>query len=215
MPALFLATLFLTILVATPSSFAQTAALPVLPKPAPAAAPEAEKKDEAPPVVTIPVADIAVQSETALLNIRQLQSEAAASEIDDTMEEDLEALSRAIVIRTVEMRRLLLQNASIDAIRDLERSWAELEERTGAVTAELTQSALELDKAREELETIEATWTATRAAAEAEAAPAAIISRIGDITAAAAKAKKRMLQRRADILSLQAKSANLQARASQ
>jgi potassium-dependent mechanosensitive channel len=214
--ALCIRMLLLLCVIGSPLSLAQTAARTAIPLPVPAPAPaEAEKKDNTPPPTTIPIADIAVQSETALLNIRQLQSEAAASNIDLITEEDLEALSRAVAIRSVEMRRLLIQNSSVDAIRDLERSWMELEKRSGTITGDLTQSALELDKDLAELEKIEGTWIATRTAAEAETAPAAIISRIGDITSAAAKAKKRMLQRRTEILALQAKAANLEARAAQ
>ncbi|MDQ9169477.1 mechanosensitive ion channel [Oxalobacteraceae bacterium R-40] len=183
--------------------------------PPPTAGAETKKADDKPPPVAIPIADIAVQSESALLNIRQLESEAAAIRADETSEEDLEALSRAVAIRSVEMRRLLIQNSSIDAIRDLERSWKELEERIGAITRDLTQIALDLDTDLATLEKIEERWVASKATAEAENAPAAILNRIGDITSAAVKAKKRMLQRRADILALQAKAASLEARASQ
>jgi potassium-dependent mechanosensitive channel len=206
------------LLIATSFCAAQTAVRPGIAPiiaPPPAAAPDTKKADENPPPASIPIADIAVQSETALLNIRQLERETAASTIDETTEDDLEALSRAHAIRSVEMRRLVIQSSSVDAIRDLERSLAELEERSGAITADLTRVALELDKDLAALQKIEEQWAATRTAAETESAPAAILSRIGDITSAVAKAKKRMLQRRADVLALQARAASLEARASQ
>lgn len=204
----------LFLLMAAPFCEAQTLGRPN-PAPAPPAAAEATKADAKPAPAAIPVPDIAVQSESALLNIRQLGRETLTSGVDDNTEEDLEALARAVTIRSVEMRRLLIQNSSIDAIRDLERAWKELEDRTGAMTADLTKVALELDKDLAALETIEERWTASKTAAEAEAAPAAILSRIAEISAAAGKAKKRMLQRRAAILALQAESASLQARAAQ
>lgn len=185
---------------------------------APPAAPASAAKDApaAPPEVQgIAVADIAVQAEEALLRVRQLENRTDAAGLIETVKTDIPALSRAIMIRTSEMRRVLLQKTSLSAIRDLEAEWRDLETRTSGITEELTQVALRLDADLAALDKLDAQWNATKDAAVKEEAPEAIIKRIGEVTAAIAKAKKRMLERRADILSLQAEAANLSARSAQ
>ncbi|WP_326859898.1 mechanosensitive ion channel family protein [Noviherbaspirillum sp.] len=197
------------------TAFAQVPPLvaPPMAKPAAPAAPAAPAPESV--AERIPIADIAVQAEAAMLQIRQLDNKGPVDDLIETAGNDLQALARGVSLRSSEMRRLLPQNASIDIIRDLQQEWRDIENRAAAITRELTRSVLQIDRNLAELEKTATQWEATRTAAVSEAAPPTVIERIDDVSSALAKTRKRLLERRTEVLSLQSRSAELGSRASQ
>ena len=204
----FLLTIILLAAMALLSAPFAHAQAPAAAAPAPAA--------PAPAVPTpIALADVAVEAETASALVRRFESRSRNLDALDTASDELPALARDMAVRTVEMRRLLTQNTPLETIRSLEAEWRYLENRSTAITRDLTRAASQLDRDLAELDKLDATWTATREAAVTGAAPPAVLERVRDVASDVARVRKTVLERRARVLALQSQSAEVGARAGQ
>jgi potassium efflux system protein len=184
------------------------------PAPAPAA-PAAAAPAPAPAPVPIAMADVAVEAETASALVRRFEARSRTQDALDSASEELPVLARDMAVRTLEMRRLLTRNTPLETIRSLEAEWRYLENRSAAITRDLTRAASQLDRDLAELDKLDATWSATREAAVTGAAPASVMGRVREIAAEVAKTKKTVLERRARVLALQSQSAEVGSRAAQ
>lgn len=110
------------------------------PPPAPAAAPAAP-----PAPAPIALADVAVEAETASALVRRFEARSRTQDELDSASEELPVLARDMAVRTLEMRRLLTRNAPLETIRSLEAEWRYLENRSSAITRDLTRAAAQLD----------------------------------------------------------------------
>lgn len=191
-------------LVAGPPVLAQAPAAPA------AAAPAAP-----PAPAPIALADVAVEAEAASALVRRFETRSRNLDALDTASEELPVLARDMAVRTVEMRRLLTHNTPLETIRSLEAEWRYLENRSTAITRDLTKAASQLDRDLAELDKLDATWSATREAAVTGAAPPAVLGRVRDVAGDVAKVRKAVLERRARVLALQSQSAEVGARAGQ
>jgi potassium efflux system protein len=184
------------------------------PAPAPAA-PAAAAPAPAPAPVPIAMADVAVEAETASALVRRFEARSRMQDALESASEELPVLARDMAVRTLETRRLLTRNTPLETIRSLEAEWRYLENRSSAITRDLTRAASQLDRDLAELDKLDATWSATREAAVTGAAPAPVMTRVREIAAEVAKAKKTVLERRARVLALQSQSAEVGSRAAQ
>ena len=184
------------------------------PAPAPAA-PAAAAPAPAPAPVPVAMADVAVEAETASALVRRFEARSRTQDALDSASEELPVLARDMAVRTLEMRRLLTRNTPLETIRSLEAEWRYLENRSAAITRDLTRAASQLDRDLAELDKLDATWSATREAAVTGAAPASVMGRVREIAAEVAKTKKTVLERRARVLALQSQSAEVGSRAAQ
>ena len=185
--------------------------------PAGAQAPAAAAPAAAAPPAPAPIAlsDVAVEAEAASALIGRFESRSRNLDALDTASDELPVLARDMAVRTVEMRRLLTHNTPLETIRSLEAEWRYLENRSAAITRELTKAASQLDRDLAELDKLDATWSATREAAVTGAAPAAVLTRVREVANDVAKIRKTVLERRARVLALQGQSAEVGARAAQ
>lgn len=181
--------------------------------PAAAAAAPAAPAPDAP--VAIALADVAVEAETATALARRLETRSRNIDALDTASEELPVLARDMSVRTLEMRRLLTHNTPLETIRSLEAEWRYLENRSAAITRDLTKAASQMDRDLAELDKLEATWVATGDAAVAGSAPRPVLTRVNEVAADVAKVRKTVLERRARVLALQSQSAEVGARAGQ
>jgi small-conductance mechanosensitive channel len=184
---------------------------------APAAAPATPAAAPAAPAGPAPIAlaDVAVEAEAATALARRFETRSRNLDVLDMAGEELPALARDMAVRTVEMRRLLTRNTPLETIRSLEAEWRYLENRSTAITRDLTRAASQLDRDLAELDKLDATWSATREAAVTGAAPPAVLARVRDVAGDVAKVRKTVLDRRARVLALQSQSAEVGARAGQ
>ena len=182
--------------------------------PAPAA-PAAAAPAVAPGPAPIALADVAVEAETASALVRRFESSSRNLDALDVASEELPVLARDMGVRTVEMRRLLTHNTPLETIRSLEAEWRYLENRSAAITGDLTRAASQLDRDLAELDKLDATWSATRDAAVTGSAPQAVLGRVREVAGEVAKVRKTVLERRARVLALQGQSAEVGARAGQ
>jgi potassium efflux system protein len=190
-----------------------------VPKNVLAAAPKPAAPEKAQPPNTpaapqaIPTTDIAVQAETALSRVRQLENRSRIDDLIETASEEIPMLARDVSYRTWEMQQLLARNTPLETIRRLEEEWHDIESRASALTRDLTRAALQLDRDVAELEALSATWDATGKAAMEAGAPPEVLDRVKEVRSTIAEAKKRVLNDRAKVLALQSKSAEIGTRA--
>ena len=182
--------------------------------PAPAAAAPAAPATPAGPA-PIALADVAVEAEAATALLRRFETSSRNLDVLDMAGDELPALARDMAVRTVEMRRLLTHNTPLETIRSLEAEWRYLENRSAAITRDLTKAASQLDRDLADLDKLDATWSATREAAVTGSAPAAVLARVREVAGDVAKVRKTVLERRARVLALQSQSAEVGARAGQ
>ena len=179
---------------------------------APAPAPAAPAS---PAPVAIALADVAVEAEAAMALARGFDTRSRNLDALDMAADELPALARDMAVRTLEMRRLLSQNTPLETIRSLEAEWRYLENRSGAITRDLTRAATQLDRDLAELDKLDITWSATREAAVTSSAPPAVLARVREVAGDVARVRKAVLERRARVLALQSQSAEVGARAGQ
>ncbi|MET0964454.1 MAG: mechanosensitive ion channel domain-containing protein [Noviherbaspirillum sp.] len=203
--------LLITLLFPLLAMLAASPALAQAPAPAPAA-PEAAAP-AAP--LAIALSDVAVEAEAASTLARGFENRSRNLDVLDMAADELPVLARDMAVRTLEMRRLLSHNTPLETIRRLEAEWRYLQNRSSAITSDLTQAATHLERDLAELDRLDATWSATRDAAVAGAAPPAVLSRVREVAADVARVRKAVLERRARVLALQGQSAEVGARAGQ
>ena len=157
----------------------------------------------------ITLAEVAVQAEAGLAQVRRI---AARSRIDDLIqnaEGGLGLLARETSFRAREMRQILRQDITLEAIRTQEEEWRDLDLRTSTITRDLTRGVRELDQDVKELEKLGQTWEATAKAATEAAAPPEVLERAREVSAAIAKARERVLDERTEVLAMQSRSAEI------
>jgi small-conductance mechanosensitive channel len=185
--------------------------------PAPAA-PAAAAPAPAPVApAAIPLANVAVEAENATAQMRRFESRRRSLDALETASEELPELAQDMAVRTLEMRRLLTYNTPLETIRSLEGEWRYLQNRSEAITRDLTRAAEQLDRDLDELNKLDAIWSATRDAAISGSAPAPapVLTRVRDVAGEVSRVRKAMLERRGRVLALQSQSAEVGARAAQ
>jgi small-conductance mechanosensitive channel len=190
-----------------PAPAAAPAAPPAAAAAAPAPAPAAP--------VAIPLANVAVEAETASAQMKRFESRSRSLDALETASDELPVLAQDMAVRTLEMRRLLTNNTPLDTIRSLEGEWRYLQNRSEAITRDLTRAAEQLDRDLGELDKLDAIWSATREAALGSSAPAQVLARVREVAGEVSKVRKAMLERRARVLALQSQSAEVGGRAAQ
>ncbi len=196
------------------NAFSQVVKPPTPPAaPPPAAEAGAATAAATPPPQAIALPDVAAQAEATAAQLRQLESRNRVDDLIDSAAAELPVLSRDLAYRAREMQPLLSRNSTLEAIRNQEQSWRDIELRAAAITQDLTRGALQLDDDFKELEKLESTWDATTKAAVEAKAPPAILERTQEIRNSIASTTKKVLENRARVLSLQGKSADVGARA--
>lgn len=139
--------------------------------PPPPAAPAAEVEKKAAPPAPIPIPDIAAGADAVGTKLRETQSAYAADPVVDVVTGALPALTREIDNRLFEHRRIVAQRPPLEMLRSLEGGWRRMRDTLSAWSRELARSEARVARDVEELERLEKTWNATRAAAPPETAP--------------------------------------------
>lgn len=178
-----------------------------LPAPAPAAPPKAPEAPPAPEPVAI--SDIAIQAESALAEVRQLENRARIEDVIQTASDRLPLLERETGYRVQMARRLNRAAFSLESIQNLEEELRDIELRTAPLRRDLTRTALQNDRDLKELERLEAVWNATTKAAAEAAAPPDVLDRARDLSRTIATAKKSVLEDRAKVLALQGRATDI------
>ncbi|MBK4735794.1 mechanosensitive ion channel domain-containing protein [Noviherbaspirillum pedocola] len=188
--------------------------------PAPAAlaqTPPAKETAPAKPEAPTPVAlaEVAVQSEAAIAQVRRLQNRDSSGDALDNASEALPELQRDVTTRNLEMGQLYGRNTPLDALRSLGTEWRDLQTRATGITRDLGRALSRLDRDDADLGKLKATWQATRDAAASANAPAQLVDRINGVLSEIGKAEQDLQRRRSRLLALQSQAADIGARAAQ
>ncbi len=171
---------------------------PIARPPAPAAGPT---QAAATTITPIPIPEIAQRAEQVTTLLRSGQA-ADSSESDGA---DLELADAADRIRKrhVSTTEALASSPSANALANLADSWQAMRSRLVALNDKFTRRATLAQQRVDQIETMRATWAATRASALETAAPRSVLEQIDTTLAAVAAARKKADDGLARVLALQ------------
>ena len=174
---------------------------------APLAAPAAPQPPTvtaaAPPIVPIPVPEIAERAGDVAALLRQTDARLADDRRVPDIEERLPEATVWIGARLVGTTEALSSSPSSSALANLTDSWTLARSRLDAWNQTLANVASGLERQQSQLETLRATWTASEAEALASGAPAPVLDRINATVASIVAAHQMLGERRARVLQVQ------------
>ncbi len=190
----------------------------------------------APAPAPIPLAEVVTQAEAAAASLRDIEADLAADQITSTVDSELPVFVREIDARLDENARILNSRPSLETLRNLEADWKTLGENLPVWKRDLTARATTLEREITRLAQLEGTWAQTLEQARSvqppptdaaqptenvptEGAPTAtppeILQRMQGVIAAIKQTREKVEQRRAQILTLQSRVAEQDARVSE
>jgi small-conductance mechanosensitive channel len=179
---------------------------------APADKPSAEEKAAAAPV---PLAELSVQAEAAMVNLRGIAAGVTADDSLAAMAKDLPAITREIEGRANENARILSQRPSLELLRNLERSWQTVRTTLALWRDQLGARIAALDSDLGRVVELENIWKETLALSQKEKAPPELVSRAQHVLAAVERTRGTVDQQRAHALRVQSRVAALDFRVSE
>ncbi len=194
--------------------------------PAASPAPSAEASPIATAVPTpIPLAEMIEQAEIASANLRNIEADLASDQTTLTVEAELPVLMQEIGTRLEENEKTLISRPSLETLKDLETEWKALTEKLTVWRRDLRTRATSLDREATRLAQLEQTWLKTLAQVESNQtpsgqgdqpagpfAPAEILQRMQSVIAAIRRTRDAVENRRGQILTLQNRVAEQDAR---
>ena len=168
-------------------------------RPAATAAPSAQ--GPASTITPIPIPEIAQRAEQINTLLRSLQPP-EPSGLDDA-ELELTRAADWIHKRHASTTDALASSPSANALASLADSWQAMRSRLVALNDKLTRRATLVQQRVEQIETMRATWAATRASAREAAAPSTVLEQVDATMAVIAAARNNAADGLAHVLALQ------------
>lgn len=186
----------------TPSTLMRGAAVPAPAPPSAAApaAPAAPPAEKAP--APIPVPEILKRGEEAASFVRALDGRLAPDPQIARIESQMPQLSERLAQRFERTRATVESSPGLGAIDDIADSWHSAEDGLRAWLDTLTARAVWLEEQRQELATLDKTWTLTRQA-PGQRLPAYIVGHVDGVRSSLAAALSRIDAQRVATLRLQ------------
>jgi len=205
--ALILATLVVSLLVATPAA-ATPGAQPVSPSQRPSASVPAPATTAAPAEfqpahATVPVPEIAQRAEEVARLIRDLEASLLPGPIVVTIEKRLPEIAERLVTLTEKTKEQLGTPDAAAALDESTDQWRTSRAVLMGYVETLAQRARSIEEGLERLTVVRDTWTRARADARDSRAPGAVIERIDGVLKAVAEFRVQMETQRASTLLLQ------------
>ncbi|HEX9445932.1 MAG TPA: mechanosensitive ion channel domain-containing protein [Candidatus Binatia bacterium] len=152
-------------------------------------------------VQSIPLAEVAAQTETASARVRDMQTELASDRSAETVAGELPALTREIDARLRESKKIAAQRPSLEMLQRLETDWLRLRAGLGEWGRALTSRLGRIERQLGQLDELAGTWERTRVAAAG--APTELVRRVDGVVAAARQARGAFEKQRALALTMQ------------
>jgi small-conductance mechanosensitive channel len=149
----------------------------------------------------VPLAEIPAQADLTAISLRDIESTLAAGTAIAAIENELPALSREIDARFRENARIVAQRASLQLLDRLERSWRRLRDTVLEWNEQLQERARRLDRDRERLTALDATWKESLRLAR-ESGDAELARRVESLLSGIARARAAVDKQRAHALRL-------------
>ena len=151
----------------------------------------------------IPVPEIAERAGEVATLLRQTREAQAPGPIIQTIADGLPRIGEWIRERFAATAEALDSSVSPTALATLADSWRVRRSQLAAWNAVLTQQGMQVERARQQLEGIYATWTTSQREAAASHAPADVLQRVDDTMAAIAAGQRDLVDKRTQLLRLQ------------
>jgi small-conductance mechanosensitive channel len=174
------------------------------------------------------LAEVVAQAETVSANLRTVEADLASDRITTSVAAELPVLMQEIDARLGENQTILNSRPSLDTLKNLETEWNNLADRLVAWKGDLTTRATALDREITRLTQLEQTWTNTLNQAgttgtdqaapvnsDETVAPPEILQRIQSVIAAIKQTRGAIERRRTQVLTLQNRVAEQDARIEQ
>lgn len=204
-----------------------TARSQATPSPATSPQPSATTAPVAPPAPTaIPLAEVVTQAEAASTSLRNIEADLASEQVAATVAAELPALMREIDARLDENQKIIDARPSLETLKNLEAEWNALAEKLIVWRRDLTARATGFDREITRLTQLDQTWSTTLAQAESIQTPAQvdqtetavavtppeILQRMQSVIALIKQTREAIEKRRAQVLTLQNRVAEQDAR---
>ncbi|HSQ04512.1 MAG TPA: mechanosensitive ion channel domain-containing protein, partial [Burkholderiales bacterium] len=160
----------------------------------------------------LPLGELPGQSEALMSRLKDIESHLDTARVTTVVVEDLPALVREIDSRWQESAKILAQRPSLDMLRTLNRGWLRVRDTLAEWTRDLGREATQLDRYIAELNSFENTWNETLRSAQAPDAPAEVRKLVQTAIDAIRRTREDVRKRRAEILSVQNRVAQQDAR---
>ena len=181
----------------------------------------------APGPTPIPLAEIVTQAEAASADLRNVEVDLESDQITATVDAELPVLMREIDGRLDENEKILNSRPSLETLKNLETEWKDLTEKLIVWRRDLTTRATSLDREITRLRQLDQTWRKTLAEVEGTQTPPGegdqpetaravtppeILQRMRSVIAAIKQTRDATEERRAQVLTLQSRVAEQDAR---
>ena len=174
---------------------------------------ENAKSEKQPPApVAVPLAQIPAEAESAGATARKLAADDESRPVIAAIGTDLPALGGDIDSLWRENKGILAQRPTLDLLRAMDGRWYDLRGRLAASSERLQRLVASHDQALARVDKLQASWSATLAAAREEKAPLELIRRAETLLGEIAAARRAVERRRADALKVQTRVADLDIR---
>ena len=178
--------------------------------------------------VPIALTEVVTQAEAVSANLRSIETDLASDQITATVDTELPELTREIESRLDENQKIINSRPSLDTLKNLETEWKTLADKLVAWKGDLTTRGTELEREITRLTQLEQTWSNTLTQAESTktdqqglgdsavtVAPPEILQRIRNVVAAIKQTRDAIEKRRTQVLTLQNRVAEQDARIAQ
>ena len=176
------------------------------PTPSPSATPTA-----APTAVPLP--DIVAASDAASERLNEIQSELSSNKTLDNVTGELAAITKEIDARELETQRILRPGVPLETLGDFGTLWQKIADQLTASGRQLTDRATALDGELTQMLANRTMWTMTVELSRKSNAPPEVTQRINQVLQTISATEEMLQNRRAAVLSLQARVAEQTQRA--
>jgi methyl-accepting chemotaxis protein len=177
------------------------------PSPSPSAS---ATKPEATP---IPLVKVPLEAETTVAALQEINARASKEQsAGDLIGANLSTLASEIEARGADDSRLQASSQSLDTLSRMMSTWGKLGEDLSASTRELAQCANTLDQDIARLDQLQNIWQSTLQSAKQPETPPAVWQRVQSTQEAIAFARKTAESSRANVLTVQTRLSEAQAR---
>ena len=160
----------------------------------------------------IPISDIVTQAEEASATLRNIEADLTSNTTIAVVEEQLPTLAREIDARLKEVPQILQARPSLETLREIEADWAALNENIPGWKRSFQTRAARLEKDIERLAALDATWQQTLESARNSEVPQELLQRVEATIAAIRQTRAQVEGRRSQILMLQSRVSEQEAR---
>jgi potassium-dependent mechanosensitive channel len=155
------------------------------------------------PAASIPLTEVAFESESAISSLREIESDLSLDRSTLAVVDRLPALTREIDGRLAESRKILGQHPSIELLVNLEGEWQRLRRETAELNAVVTGRIKDLDRYLAQIDQLGKIWDETLASAGQSTPPTEILERIHNVTDEIRQAQANVVKQRLRALTMQ------------